>query len=98
MAPVENVVPEWLGSEGAWLSASPDVATISCPRTVLAVNSVKKSRNHQVLVKPKMADQLSSLPMLAAATSAKLSLAGCGGIDLSRLFYHKPPTMASSNR
>lgn len=45
MAPVEDVVPEWLGSEGAWLSASPDVATISCPRAVLAVNSVRIFKN-----------------------------------------------------
>lgn len=41
MAPVEDVVPVWLGSEGVSHSVLPDVATISRPHAALAVNSVR---------------------------------------------------------
>lgn len=41
MAPVEDVVPVWLGSEGVSHSVLPAVATISRPHAALAVNSVR---------------------------------------------------------
>jgi hypothetical protein len=45
-----------------------------------------------------MAGRSTSRLTLAAATSAKISPEGCGGIDLSHPFYQNPLTVVASNR